>query len=219
MKKSSISLQRILLADNQALTSAGIQHLLLESKRFEIIKVTSKEDLLHEATTPPSLMIIDYERTKNFTAEQMLSLTKAFEGIPILVITADQDKATILGVLETGVNGFLFKDCGEEEIVRAVDALLQGQKFYCNRVFDILMESRQQLTAEDCLPTELTSREIEIIKLVVKAKSTAEIADMLNLSPHTISTHRKNITRKLKISSPVELVTYAYDLGLMNPAD
>jgi DNA-binding NarL/FixJ family response regulator len=135
--------------------------------------------------------------------------------VPVLVFTSDKNKQSIVQVLETGVNGFLFKDCLEDEIIRAVDSIIAGEKFFCNKVFDILLDMRQQKQAGATLSTALTSREVDIIKLVVGGQSTISIAEQLNLSPHTISTHRKNIIRKLKIKSPVELVTYAYDLGLL----
>lgn len=206
----------IILADNQALTAAGIKYLFSGKKQLSILEAVKKEELFRLADRSPALVIMDYRSIDNFRPTHMAELRQRFTGVPVLVITSDEDKATILKVLETGVNGFLFKNCGQDEILRAVDAILEGEKFYCNKVFDILMESRQQQAAEDCLPTELTAREVEIIKLVVKAKSTADIAEKLHLSPHTVSTHRKNIIRKLKIKSPVELVTYAYDLGLMD---
>jgi DNA-binding NarL/FixJ family response regulator len=207
--------REIVLADGQALTACGIKYLLGNGKGVEIIEVKEKQALFNSISKEVTLTIIDYLSIKDFGALDIAELKKQNPDIPFLVITSDQNKDTILHVLESGVNGFLFKECYEDEIVRAVDAIIAGEKFYCNKVFDILMENRQQKPAIDCLPTQLTSREVDIIKLIVKGHSTATIAGLLNLSPHTISTHRKNIIKKLKIKSPVELVTYAYDLGLI----
>jgi DNA-binding NarL/FixJ family response regulator len=215
MRHDSLPKREIILADNQALTACGIKYLLENDRSTKITEAKEKQILLDAVTDDVALIIIDYLSVKNFDASGIAKLKGQNPRVPILVITSDHNKQTIVEVLETGVNGFLFKDCYQDEIIRAVDAIMAGQKFYCNKVFDILMETRQQKTVGDCLPTKLTIREIDIIKLVVKGQSTITIAQNLNLSPHTISTHRKNIIKKLKIKSPVELVTYAYDLGLI----
>jgi DNA-binding NarL/FixJ family response regulator len=205
----------IILADNQALTMHGIKSLLYKNGKNDVVVVTDKHALFHSFSHPTVLAIIDYLSLRDFEASDVQMLKEKNSAIPILVITSDQNKNSILQVLECGVNGFLFKDCSEEEIISAVDKIMQGEKFYCNRVFDILMESRQSKMTDDLIPAELTPREVEIVKLIVGGQSTMLMAENLNLSPHTISTHRKNIIKKLKIKSPVELVTYAYDLGLI----
>ncbi len=215
MQSSGLSKREIVLADNQALTASGIKYLLGRNRENVIVEAKEKANLLDLVSEKTVLLIVDYLSVKDFDATDMIELKTIYPNVPVLVITSDQNKQSILEVLETGVNGFLFKDCYEDEITRAADAIIAGEKFYCNKVFEILMEKRKQKAVDDCLPTELTAREIDIIKFVVTGKSTQDIAEKLNLSPHTISTHRKNILKKLKIKSPVELVTYAYDLGLI----
>lgn len=84
-----------------------------------------------------------------------------------------------------------------------------------SQVFDIGMRTRFEDQSVPRWPSQLTTREVDIIRLVVKGHSTSTIANELNLSPHTISTHRKNIIRKLKIKSPVELVAHALEMGLI----
>jgi DNA-binding NarL/FixJ family response regulator len=215
MQNISLSKREIVLADSQALTACGIKYLIEREGSSKITEAKEKESLLGVVTAKTALLIIDYLSVKDFDVADLIELKSQHPTVPVLVITSDHDKQNIIQVLETGVNGFLFKDCYEDEITRSVEAIIGGEKFYCNKVFDILMENRQQKTVDDCLPTELTVREIDIIKLVVTGQSTVAIAKQLHLSPHTISTHRKNIIKKLKIKSPVELVTYAYDLGLI----
>lgn len=215
MKNVSLAKYEIVLADSQALTACGIKYLLEREGSTKITEAKETESLLSAVTKETALLIIDYLSVKDFDATGLKELKDRNPTVPVLVITADHDKQTIIQVLDTGVNGFLFKDCYEDEITRAVETIIKGEKFFCNKVFDILMENRQQKEEPDCFPAELTPREISIIKLVATGQSTINIAEKLNLSPHTISTHRKNIIKKLKIKSPVELITYAFELGFI----
>jgi DNA-binding NarL/FixJ family response regulator len=217
MQNPASNKREIILADNQALTACGIKYLLGQNHENAIVEVKERANLIELVSEKTALIIVDYLFVKDFDVMDMAELKKLNPDVPTLVVTSDQNRATILEVLETGVNGFLFKDCYEDEIRSAVEATIAGKKFYGNKVFEILMEARQQKAVNDCLPAELTEREIDIIKLVVTGRSSLAIAEKLHLSPHTISTHRKNILKKLKIKSPVELVTYAYDWGLIKP--
>jgi len=92
--------------------------------------------------------------------------------------------------------------------------LSRGEKFFCNKILDVILEKHLIEDKDDCKSASLSEREIELIKLAVKGFSNKEIADKLFLSIHTVYTHRKNIMRKLKIKSPVELVLYALNSGI-----
>jgi DNA-binding NarL/FixJ family response regulator len=207
--------KHVLLADNQELTAFGITALLQTKGSYEVEQASDKETLFQKMNINDPILIIDYQQVKGFTAQDLIAIKKEMPKLITLVVTNDHEKSTILSVLASGVNGFLFKDCQGDEIVRAVSSVQQGEKFFCNKVFEIVMQEQSAKLAENCLPTTLSSREIEIIKLVVAGKSTMAIAKQLHLSPHTVSTHRKNIIKKLGIRSPVELVTYAFELGLV----
>lgn len=206
---------KVLVADGQELTLNGITHALAKGSGYEVADARTHDDIRLKLKHPlPDLFIADYNSVKEFSHEGMVAIRQQFEMLPMIAITSARDKKVILRLLESGIHGFLFKDCSEQELLRCVDALLRGERFFCTEVFDILMEARLSRPSEQW-PSQLTSREVDIIRLIVKGHSTSIIAGELNLSPHTISTHRKNIIRKLKIKSPVELVAQAYDLGLI----
>jgi DNA-binding NarL/FixJ family response regulator len=209
----SASNRDIVIADGQPLAVAGAKYFLGSAYAFR--EVQARAGLFSAVQVQPSLAIIDYTTVEDFKPADMALLRSEFPLLPVLVLTQDQNKDSIFEVLEAGVSGFLFKNCSGDEIIKAVKAVTAGERFYCNQIFDLLMRTQAGAGAVHGQPTELTPREVEIIRRVVMGKSTAAIAQELHLSPHTISTHRKNILKKLQIKSPVELVTYAYDLGLM----
>jgi DNA-binding NarL/FixJ family response regulator len=218
MAIATSSRPKILIADGQEITLNGFTR-ILEKNSCDVSDVKTSDDLVSKLRVPlPDLLIIDYTSVKDFTSDDLAGLRQQHDALPLMIVTSHRDKKTILKILESGVHGFLFKDCTVQEFVRCVEALLRGERFFCNEVFDILMEARLARPGNQW-PSQLTSREVDIIKLIVKGYSTSVIAGELNLSPHTISTHRKNIIRKLKIKSPVELVAQAYDLGLISRSD
>jgi DNA-binding NarL/FixJ family response regulator len=205
---------KALVADGQDLTLRGVVQLL--SKSFDISEARTRDDVDEMLKKPfPDLFIADYSSMRDFSAEDMINVRKQFEQLTVLAITSNRDKKAILKLVESGIHGFLFKDCTEQEFIHCVEALIRGERFFCNEVFGILMEARLVRPVSEHWPSRLTNREVDIIRLIVKGHSTSIIAGELNLSPHTVSTHRKNIIRKLKIKSPAELVAQAYDLGLI----
>jgi DNA-binding NarL/FixJ family response regulator len=218
MASTTSSRPRILIADSHDVALNGLFRILAKNG-CDVREARTNEELLSKLKVPlPDLLIIDYASLKECTPDDLIALRQQFDTLQLMVITSHRDKKTIIRILESGIHGFLFKDCTEQEFVRCVEAMLRGERFFCNDVFDILMETRLA-RPESQWPSHLTTREVDIIKLIVKGYSTSLIAGELNLSPHTISTHRKNIIRKLKIKSPVELVAQAYDLGLVSRDD
>jgi two-component system invasion response regulator UvrY len=100
----------------------------------------------------------------------------------------------------------------------AIQSTAKGEKFFCHKILDIILEKHFAPAPRGLDPTVLTIRETEILKLLAAGYSTQKIADQLHVSPHTIHTHRKSIIRKLNIKSPTEFVIYAMDFGLINPS-
>ncbi len=92
--------------------------------------------------------------------------------------------------------------------------IAQGNRFYCNKVLELLTHVEGN-DPDDCIPTNLSAREVEILKLIATGYSTARISESLHISIHTVNSHRKNILKKLKLSSPTQLVAYAHEIGLV----
>lgn len=208
---------RILVADNQYLTRLGLKCLLNRQAHINIVGEAENEHQLLEmiSRTSPDLIILDYHQQKDFSTESIRKINLLTPHIGLLVISADNNKHSIYQVIENGVSGFLTKSCEEKEILDAVDAVMEGKKFFCNKILEIILERSFAKPGEECAPTPLSNREIEVVKLISKGLIAKEIASNLNLSTHTIYTHRKNIMKKLNISSSPELVLYAVNNGIL----
>lgn len=210
----------VLLADKQPLTAAGFSYFLSHDADFEVIgEVRHREDfagMLSELK--PDLLVADYNVPEFLTPADLTKVRDHSPATNILIISADNNKTRILEVLKLpGVCGYLTKSCSREEILMAVRSTSKGERFYCHKVLDILMEKSFGPAETDCDPTVLTTRETEILKLIASGGSTQQIAKALHVSPHTIHSHRKSIIRKLNIKSPTEFVIQAITLGILNP--
>ncbi|HYG18681.1 MAG TPA: response regulator transcription factor [Ohtaekwangia sp.] len=210
---------RIFIADPQPLTAAGISYLIAGKPEMTIVGSLKNGQALIEQIqeTNADLLIVDYNIPGFPNKNDLIQVASEMPGLKILIISNDSHKETILELLQTGIQGYLTKDCSREEILLAVQSTAKGEKFYCHKILDIVMAKHMAPVEEDCGPTVLTARETELLTLIAKGQSTQKIANSLNLSPHTVHTHRKNIIRKLNIKSPTEFVIYAIDLGLIKP--
>lgn len=207
---------KVIVADAQYLVRIGMRYVLLEHPACEIVsEVTNEEKLLEQLTVHhPDVVVLDYDQKGRFSTETVGKIKAASPKTNILIISSDEDKKTIFQVLEDGVNSFLSKECDGKEIIDAVIATAKGEKFYCTNVLNYLLE-RSFPKENECKPLPLSPREVEVVQLVASGLIAKEIADKLNLSTHTIYTHRKNIMKKLGIGSTSELVLYAVQEGIV----
>jgi len=208
----------VLLADEQPLVRLALRQLLSQKEQYFVVgEVGNEEELIASLRVNlPDLIVMDYSQSDNFRPGSVAKIRSISPLSQILIISADTRKENIFQVLELGVTSFLTKTCGTNEILDAAQATLKGDKFFCTRVIDFLLEkSFAKETDVSCAPSPLSSREIEIVQLSAKGLIAKEIADLLNLSTHTIYTHRKNIMKKLHIGSASELVLYAVNKGLV----
>ena len=205
----------IIIADSQYLIRKGLRHILEGQPDCDVVsEATNESQLFNElAQNRPDVVVIDYNQPGNFTVETITKLNKEYQDVRLLVISSDEDKKKIFQVLENGVNSYLSKLCDEKEIIDAVYATSKNEKYFCTNVLNHLLE--KSFPRENCAPVPLTPREIEIVRLVASGLIAKEIASELNLSTHTIYTHRKNIMKKLKIGTTSELVLYAVNEGLL----
>lgn len=208
---------RVVVADAQVLCRVGLCQVLKTEEQIVVIGEAHNADSLLSITVEekPDVIIIDYNQPGFFDARIAGQVKEISPSTEILVISSDDRKDRIYQVLEDGVNSFLTKQCDQEEIIDAIRATAKGEKFYCHKILDLIIERSFPSKSEDCTATPLSVREKEILTLVAKGKIAKEIASELHISPHTIYTHRKNILRKLKLTSPTEMIVYALEHGLI----
>ena len=209
---------KVVLADKQVLTRTGLQTFIKGKKDLKLLdSVENRQHLMQVLKKEkPQVLVVDYNLKDFITLDDLAEVRSISKQTKMLVISSDSNKQNIFKALETGVNGYVTKECSQEEIVGAIYATAKGEKFFCNKVLDLILEKHLSKEEEACLPTELTLREIEIVKLIARGHSAKKIANELHLSHHTVYTHRKNVMKKLALSSTADLMLYAVKTGIIS---
>ena len=214
-----MDITRIILAEEQYLVRLGLKCLLNKGNMRIVGEATNEKRLMSLLQEKEAdVLILDYNAPGAFDKSTITKVKTLHPEINFLIITGDHDKKSIFQVLQMGIRNFITKTCDKEEILDAISATNRKEKFFCARVLDYLLE-KSLGTADSkgvkVAKVTLTPREIEIVRLVSKGKVAKEIAHLLNLSPHTVYTHRKKIMKKLNLSSTSELVLYAANQGII----
>jgi DNA-binding NarL/FixJ family response regulator len=208
---------KVLLADAQFLIRFALKELLKETNTFSVIGEAGNEAELNKiiAETPPDIIVIDYNQPGFFSVESIKNIKEQHPTIELLVISSDDNKENIYDVINSGVLRFLTKKCDAHEINEAFRAIIRGEKFFCASIFNFIFEMSFSQNSYSSNPLPLSARELEIVQLIAKGLIAKEISKKLNLSTHTVYTHRKNIMEKLKLRRSSELVLFAINKGLL----
>ncbi|MFI5163841.1 MAG: LuxR C-terminal-related transcriptional regulator [Bacteroidia bacterium] len=218
---------RILIADNSFLIREGFRSIINGNSSFKLVGEAEKaEDLAEKILLyNPNVLVIDYT-SLYFSVDDIQLIHQKFPQVNILAVTNPQNKTTISKVIENGVISHLLKDCGKEEIIEAIHSTAKGQKFFCGKILDTVLQEKDASTplsmtktsdGISCDGIKLSVREIEIVQLVSEGLSNKEIAERLFLSVHTVTTHRKNIMSKLGVNNTAGLVMFAIRQNLIEP--
>jgi DNA-binding NarL/FixJ family response regulator len=190
---------------------------LKETNTFSVIGEAGNEAELNKiiAETPPDIIVIDYNQPGFFSVESIKNIKEQHPTIELLVISSDDNKENIYDVINSGVLRFLTKKCDAHEINEAFRAIIRGEKFFCASIFNFIFEMSFSQNNYSSNPLPLSARELEIVQLIAQGLVAKEIGKKLNLSTHTVYTHRKNIMEKLKLRRSSELVLFAVNKGLL----
>jgi len=204
---------RVAIADAQYLSRAGLCELLSDLQGFVVSGQPHDLEQLAQHIPGCDIVAIDPASEKFQSPWQVVS--RKASRPRVLIISDDNSRENIFAALGHNVSGYLTKSCDKEEIQSAFRAIARGERFFCNQILEVILERHTAVPEDNCKPSRLSVREVEIVRLVAEGLTTNAIAHKLHLSPHTVYTHRKNIMRKVKVNSAPELVLYAVNEGLI----
>lgn len=203
---------RIILVDDHQIMLDGISALLKNDERFSIVGTYTRcAEALAEMQNV-DVVITDIQMPEMNGLEFTKVIRSKSSGIFILALSMSGEDAMVSEMLNAGVNGYVLKNTGQEELKNALMTIVRGETYLSPEIAAALTRAlvAQRKEAEDPAP-KLTQREIEIIKLIAKEYSNEKIANELFISERTVETHRKNIFRKTGTKGAVGLLKYAMD--------
>lgn len=203
----------ILLVDDHRILLDGVRNLLANSLDFEVKDVASsgKDALQLLKSNEYDILITDYELPGLSGLDLIRAAKSVLPDMKIVVLSMHDDPAVVKELLRAGVNGYILKKDTHKTLVDALHKVVANRRFLSDDISDLLV----QLADEPDERGALTSREIEILRLVAKEYSSRQIAEILFISERTVETHRKNILKKTGATNLVGLIKYAYANNLI----
>ncbi len=208
---------KVLIADKNFLSRVGLELLVGELKGFDLAPSVcgEKEALINQLQiSKPNLLIADFI-SLGISISELKSICKKYTKTKFLIITEWLSKKESIEVLESGIISFLLKECDKIEILEAINSTIKGDKFICGKIVRFLSASSEIKSSNSfikslsCDGFQVTNREIDIIQGIAEGFSNKLIAVKLNLSTHTVNTHRKNIMSKLGVKNTAGVVMFA----------
>ncbi|HWV75768.1 MAG TPA: response regulator transcription factor [Isoptericola sp.] len=215
---------RVVLVDDQAVVRAGFT-VILQSEGLEVVgEASNGADAVRVARRErPDVVCMDVRMPggDGITATRELAGPGVADPVPVLVVSTFDLDDYVFGALEAGASGFLLKDAEPEVLVDAVRRVAAGDglvdQALTRRVIDEFARRRGPVVADPAATGLLTGREQEIVALLCRGSSNAEIAAALFLEPSTVKSHLSRIMTKTGARDRVQLVVWAYDSGLVVP--
>ena len=208
---------QVLIADDHTLFRAGIRALLNLFPDIQVVgeAATGEEAIAQAEMLQPDIILMDLQMPGVNGIEATRRVIQNSPNIGIIVVTMFEDDSSVFAAMRAGARGYILKEAGEEEVLRAIHAVAQGEAIFGPAIAQRLVHffSRPHPEADRLFP-ELTDREREILDLIARGDTNAEIAQQLVLSPHTVRNHISNIFSKLQVADRAEAIIRAREAGL-----
>ena len=214
----------IILADDHPVVRKALRNDLEKEADFVVLAEAGdgEEAVRLASQLTPDVVIMDIGMPKLNGIEATRQIKASYPDIIILVLTVYDDIEHVLGILESGADGYLTKNILVEDIIKSIRSVVAGEIVLSPLVFkQVLKYALRHRTKPLRLDTgvKLTPRELEILKLIAKGISNKEIAIELNISSRTVKSHMVDIFRKLDVSCRTEAVITSLRIGLINIDD
>jgi DNA-binding NarL/FixJ family response regulator len=210
----------VLLVDDQDLVRSGLRRILRRKDGFTIVAECADGDEVPDAVAAhrPDVVVMDL-RMKRVDGIEATGRLAAGDGPPVLALTTFNDDELLSGALRAGAAGFVLKDSSAEELIRAVRAVARGDSYLDPAVTARVLTTYRKAAEPPRKATisDLTARELDVLTLIAKGLSNAEIADALGISNVTVKSHIGRIFTKLDLRDRAAAIVYAYDRGIVAP--
>ena len=214
---------RVLIVEDDALMRAGLRGILDREQDLDVVGEAGdgREALEHARHTLPDVVLMDIRMPGSDGIAATRDVLAAFPHVKVVILTTFEQDDYIFGALSAGASGFLLKRTKPEELIAAIHTVAAGESLLSpsvtSRVIARMARQPAPDTTRDARLDELTPRERQVLELVARGLSNAEIAATLVIEESTVKTHTKRILAKLGIRDRVQAVIYAYEHGLTSP--
>jgi len=213
---------QVLIADDHTLFRAGLHALLNLFPDIQVVgeASTGEETITKAEALQPDIILMDIQMPGVNGIEATRRIVRTSPKIGIIVVTMFEDDSSVFSAMRAGARGYILKEAGEEEVLRAIRAVAQGEAIFSPAIarrmayfFQTVSEKKRTRSPEEAFP-ELTDREREILEFVAQGLKNPEIAERLVISPKTVRNHISNIFSKLQVADRAGAIIQAREAGL-----
>ena len=211
----------IFIVDDHQLVIDGLEKILGDEADFRVIGSASngQEAIKRIRIIKPDLVLMDMDMPLMNGMEASQNLLKETPDLKIAILTMHAERAIVEKMMKIGVSGYFVKNADKLEFIQGIRLILAGKKFFHSEALSGFSGNTSQVSVNQSsalLLSQLSPREIDVLKLIAMGKTSKEIANELNISPRTVETHRKNMHQKLEIQNLAGLIRFAIKSGLVN---
>ncbi len=203
---------KVIIADDHQMFRDGIKALLADESIIEVVDDVGDGIELFDAlkTSEAHLVLMDIQMPNRDGITATKELKEFDKDVQILALTMSDDDQQIYKMVEAGASGYILKNTGRNELITAIKAVAGGDSYFSREASQKLFQhlTQHQNSKKQVKDTQLTNREVEILKLIAEELTNQEIADRLFISSRTVDTHRRNLMQKLDVKNSAGLVKY-----------
>lgn len=210
-----------MIADDHGVVRKGLRLLLEEYSELEVTgeAANGREAVRMATELMPDIVLMDVAMPLLNGIEAAEQIRRANNQIGIIMLTMHADESYVLRALSAGVKGYLLKESAEDDLLRAVKAVIQGKPFFSPSITQTLLEDYMRVLKQEGLSDSfelLTAREKEVLQLLAEGKTNKDVATILDVSLYTVESHRTNLMQKLNLHNTAEIVLYAVRKNLVH---
>jgi DNA-binding NarL/FixJ family response regulator len=211
---------RVLIVDDDDLMRAGLRGVLASDERIDVVgeAADGREAAYRTRLLTPDVILMDVRMSDLDGIAATREVLAEFPGVKVVILTTFEEDDYIFGALNAGASGFLLKRTRPEELIAAIHTIHAGDSLLSPSVTSRVIERMARQPAPDASNDprllELTPRERDVLELIARGLSNAEIAAALVVEESTVKTHVKRVLAKLGARDRVQAVIFAYESGI-----
>jgi two-component system nitrate/nitrite response regulator NarL len=209
---------KVLLADDHEIITDGLKSILKNEDNIEVVATVSngRDAVNYIEKNQVDIAVLDINMPIMTGIEATKLIKENAYETKVLILSMYDTMEFIDELIEAGCQGYILKNKGQEELVKAIHRVYSGKPYFGERVQERMLEQRMNSKIKSKQEkVDLTRRELQVLQLIAQEFTTPEISEKLFIEESTVNTHRRNLISKLGVKSSLGLVSYAWKNGFI----